>query len=66
MQCVVIARGGNARVAATAVSVDNVSGETKAFALAPVAGSASPSTSIVEPVLPRITIPGGRRRVAGH
>ncbi|MCU1231927.1 MAG: hypothetical protein JWO97_4811, partial [Acidobacteria bacterium] len=65
VQCVVVARGGSARVAATAVSVDNVSGETKAFALAPVAGSASPSVSLVEPVLPRISIPG-KRRTVGH
>jgi hypothetical protein len=65
VQCVVIARGGSARVAATAVSVDNVSGETKAFALAPVAGSATPSVSLVEPVLPRISIPG-KRRTVGH
>src|SRR5205085_9384319 len=65
VQVVVIARGGSAKVAATAVSVDNATGETKAFALAPVAGSATPSVSLVEPVLPRISIPG-KRRTVGH
>lgn len=65
VQVVVIARGGSAKVAATAVSIDNATGETKAFALAPVQGSASPSVSLVEPVLPRITIPG-KRRTVGH
>jgi sugar lactone lactonase YvrE len=65
VQVVVIAKGGGAKVAATAVSIDNASGETKAFALEPVAGSATPRVSLVEPVLPTIALPG-RRRTARH
>lgn len=64
VQVVVTARSGNARVAATAISTDNASGEVKAFALAPSSGSGTPNVSLVAPVLPPPATPG-KRRAAG-
>jgi len=63
VQVVVLATTGSARVAATAVAVDNHSGDTQAHALTP--GSALPSVSVVTPVIPTGTSPV-RRRAAGH
>ena len=65
MQVVVTATGGSAKVAASAVSVEQT-GETKVFALAPSVGSASPSITLVAPVVPTGPAPTTRRRVAGH
>jgi len=61
VQVVVTASAGSARVAATAVSIDNRTGDTKVFALAPSVGSATPSVSLAAPVLPAPPS-GGRRR----
>ncbi len=63
VQVAVVASSGSARVAATAISIDNRSGDTQAHALAP--GSALPSGSVVTPVLPPVQSPV-RRRSAGH
>jgi sugar lactone lactonase YvrE len=63
VQVVVIASSGSARIAATAVSVDNATGDTQAHALTP--GAALPSTTVVTPVLPTAETTT-RRRAAGH
>jgi sugar lactone lactonase YvrE len=63
VQVVVIATTGSARVAATALAVDNHTGDTQAHALTP--GSALPSVSIVTPILPTSQTPT-RRRAAGR
>jgi sugar lactone lactonase YvrE len=59
----VTARSGNARIAASAVSTDNVSGDVKVFALQPATGSGSPNISLVSPVQ---TPPAPRRRAVGR
>ena len=59
----VTARSGNARIAASAVSTDNVSGDVKVFALQPATGSGSPNTSLVSPVQ---APPAPRRRAVGR
>ncbi len=64
VQVVVTAIGGKARVAAMAVSVDNQNGDTKAFALTPSIGSATPSVSIVGAVIPPTPTPSPTRRRA--
>jgi hypothetical protein len=51
VEVVVIATGGSARVAASAVSIDNVSGDTKVFALTPVVGSGNANIQFATPVL---------------
>ncbi|HYM59935.1 MAG TPA: hypothetical protein VEZ11_03465, partial [Thermoanaerobaculia bacterium] len=66
VQCVVTAIGGNARIAATAVSIDNQSGDTKLYPLVPSVGSATPSISLVTPVLPTLQPGTGRRRTVKH
>lgn len=63
VQVVVLATSGSARVAATAIAVDNHTGDTQAHALTP--GSALPSVNVVTPVIPNSTQPT-RRRAAGH
>jgi len=60
---VVFARAGGARVAATAVSTDNITGEVKALPLMPTVGSGSVSVSLVSPVLPAPEQPKKRRAV---
>jgi hypothetical protein len=64
VQCVVTAQSGNARVSATAVGIDNVTGATQVIALAPTAGSAAPSVSLVTPVFNTVSPP--RRRAVRH
>ncbi|MEO5511483.1 MAG: hypothetical protein ABIS27_12700, partial [Longimicrobiales bacterium] len=59
----VTAKSGNARLAATAISTDNVTGEVKAFALLPSAGSGTPSVNLATPVS-RAVPAVGRRRAA--
>lgn len=63
VQVVVVATSGSARVAATAIAVDNRTGDTQAHALAP--GSALPSVSVVTPIIPTST-PVTRRHAVGH
>jgi len=63
VQVVVLATSGAARVAATAVAMDNKTGDTQAHALTP--GSALPSVSVVTPIIPTGTVTV-RRRSAGH
>jgi len=64
VQCVVTAKSGSARVSATAVGIDNVTGATQVIALTPTAGSAAPSVSLVTPVF--VTPPATRRRAVRH
>ena len=65
VQCVVTARSGTAKIAATAVRIDNVSGDAKVIALQPSVGSAAPSDSLVTPV-PTSAPPPGKRHAAKH
>jgi hypothetical protein len=51
-------------VAASAVSIDNVTGDTKMVALTPVVGSGNPSVSFVTPVV-NAPVPV-RKRAAPH
>ncbi|HEY2090390.1 MAG TPA: hypothetical protein VGJ81_00745 [Thermoanaerobaculia bacterium] len=66
VQCVVTAQSGSARVSATAISIDNVTGATQAIALTPTAGSASPSVSLVTPVFINSPTSPPRRRAVRH
>lgn len=63
VQCVVTAQSGSARVSATAVGIDNVTGATEVIALTPTAGSAAPSVSLVTPVFNTVPSPTRRRAV---
>jgi sugar lactone lactonase YvrE len=67
VQVVVTAISGSARVTASAMSVDNVSGDTHVFALQPVVGTGSPNVTAVAPVIipPKPAEPA-RRRAARH
>ncbi|HET7711752.1 MAG TPA: hypothetical protein VFL80_07455, partial [Thermoanaerobaculia bacterium] len=63
VQVVVTAVSGGARVAASAVSIDNRTGDTKLHSLAPSAGSGSTGTTLVTAVPPPPpTAQPGRRR----
>jgi sugar lactone lactonase YvrE len=67
VECVVVASRGGARVAASAVSIDNVTGDTKVIGLTPVVGSGPPSVSLVSVVIPNTPPPApGRRRTVHH
>lgn len=66
VEVVVTATGGSARIAAMAVSVDNATGDTKTFPLAPVVGSGPPSGSKVAVVTPQAPPTPARRRAARH
>jgi hypothetical protein len=50
-------------VAASAVSIDNQSGDTKVFALTPVVGSGNPNISFATPVVTQQPQPGRHRSV---
>ena len=65
VQVVVTAAGGAARVAASAMSIDNRTGQTQMYALAPSVGSATPSVTLVQPTAPPTTpvTPTRRRTV---
>ena len=65
VECVVTAKSGSAKVGATAVRIDNVSGDTKVIALQPSVGSAAPSQSLVTPVPTTAPVPP-KRRAARH
>ncbi|MEO8036713.1 MAG: hypothetical protein ABI837_19920, partial [Acidobacteriota bacterium] len=66
VEVVVTATGGSARIAAMAVSVDNTTGDTKTFPLAPVVGSGTTSGSKVAVVTPQAPPTPARRRAAKH
>lgn len=51
VQVVVNATSGGARVTASAMSVDNVSGDTHVYALLPVVGTGTPNVVAVAPVI---------------
>ena len=51
VQVVVAATSGSARVTASAMSIDNVSGDTHVFALLPVVGTGAPNVSTIAPVV---------------
>lgn len=67
VQCVVVATRGGARVAASAIAIDNANGDTTLTPLAPVVGSGPPGVSVVSAVVPQTQPPAsGRRRAARH
>ena len=67
VQVVVTATRGAARVTASAMSVDNVSGDTHLFALLPVVGTGPPNVSTVAPVFtPPKPVDVPRRRPVRH
>lgn len=66
VQCVVTAQSGSARVAASAIGIDNVTGATQVIALTPSVGSATPSASLVTPVISTVPTTPTRRRSARH
>jgi len=66
VQCVVTAKSGNAKVSASAVAIDNATGATQVIALAPSVGSATPSISLVTPVITTTPAPVPRRRSVRH
>jgi sugar lactone lactonase YvrE len=66
VQCVVTAKSGNAKVSASAIGIDNVTGATQVIALAPSVGSATPSVSLVTPVITTTPTLGPRRRSVRH
>jgi sugar lactone lactonase YvrE len=66
VQVVVTAVTGNARVSAAVVSVDNQTGDTKAFPLAPAVGSGTPNVSFVAPVVTTKPAPSPRHRGVRH
>src|SRR5205814_10397276 len=66
VQCVVTAQSGNARVSASAIGIDNVTGATQVIALTPSVGSATPSVSLVTPVITTTPTTVPRRRSVRH
>jgi sugar lactone lactonase YvrE len=66
VQVVVTATVGNATIAATAVAIDNASGDTKTFQLVPTIGSGTPNISFTAPVLNQPTASPPRHRAAKH
>lgn len=65
VEVVVTAVGGAARVAALAVSIDNATGDTKTFPLAPAVGSGTSTGSKVVQITPVVPPTPARRRAAG-
>jgi sugar lactone lactonase YvrE len=66
VEVVVTANSGSARVAATAVSVDNKTGDTKMVALVPAVGSGNPNVSFTAPVTSQSPPGQPRRRGVRH
>ncbi|MCU1349932.1 MAG: hypothetical protein JWO56_2962, partial [Acidobacteria bacterium] len=66
VEVVVTALGGTARVAAMAVSIDNATGDTKTFQLAPTVGSGTSTGSKVVAIVPQPLPTPARRRAAGR
>jgi sugar lactone lactonase YvrE len=65
VQVVVTGISGAGRVAGSAVSIDNRTGDTKMYALVPAVGSGTPNIHFVAPVLTPPPAPP-RRRSVGH
>jgi hypothetical protein len=63
VQVVVTARSGSARIAASAIAVDQ-NGATRIFPLLPTVGSGTPNVTFAAPVLTQQP-PRGRRRAVG-
>jgi sugar lactone lactonase YvrE len=63
VQVVVSATNGNARVAASAISMNAQTGEARSFALVPAVGSGVPSVTLVTPITPQSTQTPRRRAV---
>lgn len=63
VQVVVTATSGAARVAASVLSIDNATGDTKMYALTPAVGSGVPNISFTAPVVAPPTTPGRKRVV---
>ncbi len=66
VEVVVTATAGTARVAASAVSVDNQTGDTKMFSLTPVVGSGNPNITFAAPVVSEQPPATSRRRSVKH
>jgi hypothetical protein len=66
VEVVVTGTGGQARIAASALSIDNQSGDTKVYALMPVVGSGNPNISFAAPVVNDQPPPSSRRRGVRH
>jgi len=66
VEVVVTALGGAARVAAMAVSIDNATGDTKTYVLAPTVGSGTSTGSKVVAIVPQPLPTPSRRRAAGR
>jgi len=66
VEVVVTATAGSARLAASALSIDNQSGDTKAFALTPVVGSGNPNVNFATPVVTEQPPPASTRRRSVH
>jgi hypothetical protein len=66
VELIVTATAGSARVAASAVSIDNQTGDTKMFALAPVVGSGNPNINFATPVVTNQPSNPGRHRSVRH
>jgi sugar lactone lactonase YvrE len=67
VELVVTATAGSARVAASAVSIDNQTGDTKMYGLAPVIGSGNPNVQFAAPVVtPQPPSVPARRRSVRH
>ena len=62
VEVVVTAIAGNARVAAMAVSIDNATGDTKTYPLAPIIGSGPPSVTRAVAIVPPTPASPARRR----
>ena len=66
VEVVVTATAGSARIAASAVSIDNQSGDTKVYALTPVVGSGNPNINFATPVVSDQPPPSSRHRGVRH
>jgi streptogramin lyase len=62
VEVVVTAIAGNARVAAMAVSIDNATGDTKTYPLAPIIGSGPPSVTRTIAIVPPTPASPARKR----
>ena len=62
VEVVVTAIAGNARVAAMAVSIDNATGDTKTYPLAPIVGSGPPSVTRAVAIVPPTPASPPRKR----
>jgi hypothetical protein len=66
VQVAVVGASGTARIAASAVSIDNRTGDTKVFALVPTVGSSNPGHTLVSVVTPPPAAANPKRRGVRH